>query len=251
VDGSLGILYWVGDEPAIATRGSFTSRQAVEATRILRERYGQIRLDRSKTYLFEIVLPWNRIVVDYGDREDLVLLAVIDTASGEELPLAEIGFPVVRRYDGIADLEALLEIEEERNREGYVVRFASGLRVKVKFEEYVRLHRLLTVVTARHIWDQLRAGSSIEAMPSWHLTSDEFKTWARGVEAELLAGFGEIESRCRVDFRDLGDRKTTALHFVTCPYPAVLFGMLDGKPYAEIIWKHLRPEPSRPFKVEV
>ena len=31
VDGSLGILYWVGDEPFIATRGSFESEQAKRA----------------------------------------------------------------------------------------------------------------------------------------------------------------------------------------------------------------------------
>jgi RNA ligase len=250
VDGSLGILYWVGDEPAIATRGSFTSRQAVEATRVLRERYGQVPLDRSKTYLFEIILPWNRVVVDYGDREELVLLAVIDTASGEELPPPELGFPVVERYDGIADLETLLEWEEERNREGYVIRFASGLRVKVKFQEYVRLHRLLTVVTARHIWEELRAGSTIEAIPAWSLTTVDFQDWARRTEAKLRAAYGEIEARCHADFKDLGDRKSTALHFVTCRHPAVLFQMLDGKPYKDTIWKQLRPAPSRPFKIE-
>lgn len=251
LDGSLGILYWVGDEPAIATRGSFTSPQALEATRVLREQYGQVELDRAKTYLFEIILPWNRVVVDYGQREDLVLLAVIDTATGEELPLPEIGFPVVQRYDGLADLEALLEVEEGHNREGYVVRFASGGRVKVKFGEYVRLHRLLTVVTARHIWDELRAGSSVEALSSWHLTSADFQAWARRTEAELVAAYEAIESGCKQDFKDLGDRKTTALYFATCPYPAVLFKMLDGRPYEEVIWKQLRPAPSRPFKIEV
>ena len=33
IDGSLGILYWVGDEAKIATRGSFTSRQAEKVDR--------------------------------------------------------------------------------------------------------------------------------------------------------------------------------------------------------------------------
>jgi RNA ligase len=251
LDGSLGISYWVDGEAAIATRGSFTSRQAVEATRVLRERYGGVRLERSKTYLFEIILPWNRVVVDYGEREDLVLLAVVDTASGQELPLEELGFPVVQRYDGIADLDALLEREEERNREGYVLRFASGPRVKVKFEEYVRLHRLLTVVSARHIWEELRAGGSVEALPGWHAATDGFRGWASGIEADLRAAYADIEARCKADFRDLGDRKPTALHFVTCDHPAVLFNMLDRRPYDEVIWKQLRPPPSRPFKVEV
>jgi len=39
VDGSLGILYWMRDIPMIATRGSFTSEQAQEGTKILLEKY--------------------------------------------------------------------------------------------------------------------------------------------------------------------------------------------------------------------
>jgi hypothetical protein len=250
LDGSLGILYWVGEEPAIATRGSFSSRQAIAATRILQEKYSQARLDRSKTYLFEIILPWNRVVVDYGDLEDLVLLAEIDTETGTELPASDIGFPTAPKHDGFADQEALFEIEEQHNQEGYVIRFSSGLRVKLKFQEYVRLHRLVTVLTARHIWDELRNRSSLEAISGWHLASTDFKAWGKRIEAELREAYQEIESRCRQDFKNLGDRKTTALYFVSCPYPAVLFRMLDGKPYEEVIWKLLRPDPSRPFKIE-
>lgn len=60
--GSLGILYWVGDEPYIATRGSFESDQAVEAKRILDAKYrdAAMTLDRDLTYLFEIVYPGAR-----------------------------------------------------------------------------------------------------------------------------------------------------------------------------------------------
>jgi T4 RNA ligase (RNA_lig_T4_1). len=38
LDGSLGILYWLDGQPAIATRGSFTSWQAEEATKVLHEK---------------------------------------------------------------------------------------------------------------------------------------------------------------------------------------------------------------------
>ena len=251
LDGSLGILYWADDQPAIATRGSFSSSQALAATRLLRQRYAAVPLDRDKTYLFEILLPWNRIVVDYGAREDLVLLAVFDTVSGDELRPPEIGFPIARRYEGLAALDELLSREQESNAEGYVVRFASGLRVKVKFDTYVRLHRLLTLVTARHIWDELRLGGSVESLPSWYLTPPDFQRWARGLEADLREAFAGIETRCQAEFQDLGDRKSTALYFATCPHPAVLFKMLDGRPYDEVIWKQLRPGPSRPFKIEI
>ena len=114
-DGSLGILYWINDKPAIATRGSFSSDQALHATQLLRDRYGHTfdSLDREHTYLFEIIYPENRIVVNYGDLDDLILLAVIDSQTGQDLSIPDIGFPIVKKFDGINDLNELREIEKE------------------------------------------------------------------------------------------------------------------------------------------
>src|SRR5260370_29373116 len=69
LDGSLGILYWIDAEPFIATRGSFNGEHAERANRILHAKYSGLfsGLDRRVTYLFEIIYPQNRIVVDYGE----------------------------------------------------------------------------------------------------------------------------------------------------------------------------------------
>lgn len=92
MDGSLGILYWADGKPAIATRGSFTSEQAIVATELLHTKYANSleHLDPTKTYLFEIIYPENRIVIDYGDARKLVLLAVIDTKTGAEISLPNV-----------------------------------------------------------------------------------------------------------------------------------------------------------------
>ena len=147
LDGSLGILYWINDEPFIATRGSFVSDQACKGNEILFTKYKHTfgKLDKNKTYLFEIVYPENRIVIDYKDTEDLFLLAIRDTKTGKDLPLEDIGFPLVKRYDGVKDFRKLKELEED-NKEGFVIKFKSGFRMKVKLEEYKRLHRILTNV---------------------------------------------------------------------------------------------------------
>jgi RNA ligase len=83
MDGSLGILYpWPGDgfkmrhQWAIATRGSFESEQAIHATDVLRNKYPDFKPAPGFTYLFEIVYPENRIVLDYGDQDDLILLGM-------------------------------------------------------------------------------------------------------------------------------------------------------------------------------
>src|ERR1700735_1376579 len=123
LDGSLGILYWLDDKPYIATRGSFISDQAVHASNILTEKYGDAiaKLDRNATYLFEIIYPENRIIVDYGHKDDLVLIAVIDNNTGDDLPLPHVGFPVVKKYSGIGDFNLLKDLAEE-NKEGFVIR---------------------------------------------------------------------------------------------------------------------------------
>jgi len=85
VDGSLGIVFYYGGRWHVASKGSFVSEQAL---------WAQARLDRrttgylipGNTYLVEIIYPENRIVVDYGDREDLVLLGAFN-ADGREWKL--------------------------------------------------------------------------------------------------------------------------------------------------------------------
>ncbi|HWS84146.1 MAG TPA: RNA ligase [Ktedonobacteraceae bacterium] len=101
LDGSLGILFQVNGIAYIATRGSFTSEQAVKGTEILHRKYRDFPFQEQYTYLFEIVYPENSIVVDYGEREDLILLAVIHTKTGTEDHIHQINdwpFPVVKYY---------------------------------------------------------------------------------------------------------------------------------------------------------
>jgi T4 RnlA family RNA ligase len=267
MDGSLGILYWLDNEerrpePFIATRGSFLSDQAIIATEMLKTKYSEsiLYLDQSKTYLFEIIYPENRIVLDYGDERKLVLLAIIDTKTGEEFPLEDTfhatllqshgpitnkyGFEIVKKYDGLNDLQKLKELEEA-NKEGFVVKFHGGYRLKIKFEEYVRIHRIVTQVSSYNIWEFLKAGQDL--LPILEKVPDEFYDWVKATHSKLLAQYAEIELVAKQDFKILEDRKGTALYFQTCKYPNVLYKMLDKKPYDEVIWKLIKPKYERPF----
>jgi RNA ligase len=102
MDGSLGILYWIENKPHIATRGSFVSEQSKVATEMLYTQYAEVipLLDKSKTYLFEIIYPENRIVLDYGNERKLVLLAIVDTETGIENELDNIGFIEIETIGG-------------------------------------------------------------------------------------------------------------------------------------------------------
>lgn len=247
MDGSLGILYWADDKPAIATRGSFTSEQALVATELLHTKYAHVlpNLDPTKTYLFEIIYPENRIVIDYGDERKLVLLAIIDTKSGVEIPLSTNNyFEIVKRYDGLNDLQQLKALEED-NREGFVVKFKNGYRLKVKFEEYVRIHRIITRVSSVNIWEYLKDGQ--ELLPILERVPDEFYDWVKATHTKLLKDFAQIEADAKSEFKILETKKETALYYQTCKYPAILFKIMENRPYDHIIWKLIRPKFEKPF----
>lgn len=246
MDGSLGVLYWVNNQPFIATRGSFDSAQSVKANELLHVKYGKIldKLNPKYTYLFEIIYPENRIVVDYGNEESLILLAIIETTTGQELPLIDIGFPVVKRYDGINEIDTLKSMEVA-NKEGFVIRFKSGYRLKVKFDEYQRIHRIVTNVSSISIWEYLREEKDwddiLERVP------DEFYHWVKNTRQQLTDQYQAILDQAKNDFKILETRKETALYFQTCKYPAVMFNLLTGKPVSETIWRMIRPKFEKPF----
>jgi RNA ligase len=259
-DGSLGILYGLHTgEHRIATRGSFTSPQALHATDVLQTKYPTFEPIQGLTYLFEIVYPENRIVVDYKSMDDLVLLAVIDTQTGKTLPKDTYDWPgpwnaPVGYYSSLADV---LSAPQSKNEEGFVVHFPeSDLRVKWKFDEYVRLHRILTNVSSLSVWDALANGQGIE---SWidHVP-DEFYTWVHKqvhrlesdfdrVKADAVDEFEWIKKRVRRPEWDKDARKEFALLAQTSPYKDVLFGLYDGKDVSTRLWKRVRPEFEKPF----
>lgn len=246
MDGSLGISYVVDNEIFIATRGSFISEQSMKANELLNSKYtaAKTQMNPAITYLFEIIYPENRIVLDYGDKEELVLLGMIETKTGREMPLKDIGFPMVKKYDGLNDLHQLKALALD-NKEGFVVKFSNNYRLKVKFEEYVRIHRIVTQVSTINIWENLKTNQALDEL--LENVPDEFYQWVKATIAKLQKDFETIENIAKSEYKELGTRKETALYFQTCSYPKILFSMLDGKDYSETIWRYIRPQYERPY----
>lgn len=242
VDGSLGIFYLLDGELDIATRGSFVSEQAVEGTKMIREQ--GIAYRRGETPLFEIIYPSNRMVVDYGGARELVLLAAIDNRTGRDVPKPTYSGRTVQHY-GQVPIDTLAA-REKPNREGFVVVFESGLRVKVKFAEYVRLHKIVTGITETRIWDAMRNGDDIDALIDG--VPDEIHKWVTQVRRDVQCDFDLALAAATKVFADRprdADRKALAAYFIASKAnPAVLFKMLDGKPYEDLIWKAIKPAAS-------
>jgi RNA ligase len=166
VDGSLGIVFHDGERWRCCTKGSFEAEQAKWAERWLSG------LDRwlmvGVTYLFEIVYHANRIVVRYPG-EGLILLGAYD-ADGEEWTGGELddvaawlGTRCARRHEFTAIEDAIAHAAElGTDAEGFVVRFASGLRLKIKGSAYLRIHRAISRTTPLGVWEMMAAGDDLD-----------------------------------------------------------------------------------------
>lgn len=266
MDGSLGIMYWLPNDPwpRLATRGSFTSEQALKGTEILltilRATHPRGWLNNGLTYLFEIIYPQNRIVINYGTQEKLVLLAVNDAKGRGEVDIEDyrenpiFPFEVVSTYPAKAIEE--LTTEHRDNAEGYVLHWPkAGLRLKIKHDEYVRLHRIVTGVSNKSIWEVLRQGESFDEILD--NIPDEFYDWVSGVRDKLQAQHDKaIATAAAVyDQVDKTDRKAAAQAMAGTDNTtrAIVFALLDGKTDVvhNVAWKSCKPQYEQPFKKDI
>lgn len=169
LDGSLIIAYFYDGRWRCATKGSFNSPQAQWAEKFMHEKLDLSYLVPGDTYLFEAVYPENRIVIKYDP--ELVLLGAYDCTGHEVDPLAlqclalDIGTRTPHTY-AYNRIEPMLEDAKALSayQEGWVVKFDNGFRIKIKGDEYCRIHRLISNVTPLAIWESMMNGDDLEAI---------------------------------------------------------------------------------------
>lgn len=255
LDGSLGIAYEYDGHIGIATRGSFTSEQALWATHWLITNHPMWSPEPGVTELFEIVYPGNRIVLNYGDYEGLIRLARLDLVTGADRELLLPPFPAAAAFEP-DDLELLAQLANSRKEtEGLVCTWvrpgAPSVRIKLKSDEYVRLHRVVTGLSNRTIWEHLAAGTYETLLAE---VPDEFYAWATEQHDALVSKYEAIlhtaqfeldQAICLVG--NLKDRKALAERIKHATYPGLCFALLDGKDASERIWRMLKPERETPL----
>lgn len=253
-DGSLGIRYKhpVTGDVAIATRGSFASDQAIHATKVYNDRYSHVVDDwfSDLTYLFEIVYPENRIVLDYDGMDDLILLGAVEHNRGWYYgPLQAAGMlnwpgPVteVFEYRTLNDCFGVYR----QNAEGLVIRAGSEM-VKIKQADYIALHKLVTGLNERAVWERLKDGESRASICS--SLPDEFHGFVDRVADDLEMAFDKIYLTAHNDYCNVLNklkygwtRKDFALEAVRYKYPSLMFNFLDNKSNRDAVWDMIRPK---------
>ncbi len=265
MDGSLGILFYYEDEWIMATRGSFTSDQATKGLEIVKNNYFLDSFLREYAYLVEIIYPENRIVVDYREEKVTFLSVVLNrnfegwNISGDSelhwttansifkcIGIKKKDIVKTEQHFNFSDeLYQFLKSKNEKNKEGYVLRYQPGnFRMKIKFEDYVRLHKIMTNLSTTAVWEVLLNGQNMDSILKD--VPDEFyqkiREYEHGLNCEFLALKSEYEDHFE-SIRRLGTRKLFAQFANTCfKHPKILFAMYDGKSVDEMIWKIIKPE---------
>lgn len=196
MDGSLGIIYHYDGEWKVATRGSFTSPQALRGQEILKK-YDMSEVPTELTLLTEIIYPENKIVANYGDKEELVLLAAVNRETQTEvntktldLVCRDTGMSLVEYY--AHSIEHMIELQQSlpKDEEGFVVRFESGLRIKIKGKEYLRIHKLISCMSPLSFWESMKEGkvniSYLQELP------EEYREEADKMKKKLEKDYQEI-----------------------------------------------------------
>lgn len=261
VDGSLGIIFFFDGEWRVATRGSFNSEQSHKAAELM-GKYSLEGFFPGVTYLVEIIYPENRIVVDYGKREELILIAGIYNHNGKdltrfdmELTAAFAQMPLVE--NSIMGIDGLISSTKDTTGvEGWVALLKDGSRVKFKTDDYKTLHKLIGNITNKNVFEAWATGG-IEGYMS--AIPDEFLD---GVK-EFVSNLDYSRNKINTDYRRIylaitnmvqmitdhtdstNMRKEFALLALRFKYPSLLFAMLANQDTHKVIVKIMEQDLSQ------
>lgn len=219
--------------------GSFVSTQAQKAAEMLR---GVEPPDGGITLCAEIIYSENKIILDYGDRSSLALLNCRN-CGGVDFQFHMVKNGVVPGVDiTIEDILSDLPRPDFVNREGFIVIWENGDRVKFKYDEYVRIHKLVFDMNEKRIWESLRDGSELDL----NNIPDELDFFIKSTKEKLQRQYDEIAGAAAAAFgevKNLPTRKEQAL-YIREFFPGlstILFLLLDNRDPACYIWEQIEP----------
>ena len=185
-------------------------------------------LDRTYTWMFELISSYNRVVVPYTETE----VRHIGTRNIHTLEECDIDIGVTKpKAYGFTSLDECISMASKLpfSEEGYVVVDKYWHRNKVKSPAYVAAHHLKNngVVTYERIVELVRENERDEFL----VYHPEFKEGFTKVQNAIDEFISRLESdkKYASENVDLSNRKTFAMYATKTICPAFLFGWLDKK----------------------
>lgn len=190
--------------------------------------------DSNYTYLFELCSPYNRIVVPY-DETKLYYLTSFHNESGEEVNFGDdLRFDQPKQYS-FNSLEETIEFTKSDSfnsfkNEGFVVSDKYSNRIKIKTEDYLRVHRLRgeAIPTHKRVLETILMNEDEEFLTYF----PEYKESFQEMREKLKTFTDQLETQ-KYDYDKLRDsfetRKELALWAKEQKDPNFIFQLVDGK----------------------
>ena len=183
-------------------------------------------LNPQYTYMFELVSPYNRVVVPY-EIIDLYHIGTRDNISLKELEI-DIGIKKPKTYqcDNISDL---IEMASKLRycEEGYVVKDSDYKRIKVKSPAYVAVSNLINGMNEKRLVELLRTNEVGEFLTYFPEYQPHIETLKQKIDClvEYLNSIIQdkitsVYYKTRKDFAEMATKTK---------YPAFFFVYYDGK----------------------
>ena len=178
------------------------------------------------TYMFELVSPYNRVVVPY-ESIDLYHIGTRDNVSLKELEL-DIGIKKPKTYQ-CNSLGDLVEMASKLRycEEGYVVKDAAFRRIKVKSPAYVSVSHLISGMNEKRLLELVRTnetGEFLTYFPEYGTYVEELKD-----KLERLAGYLDSVINEKIIPVLYETRKEFAEMATKTKFPAFFFVYYDKK----------------------
>jgi hypothetical protein len=239
-DGSLIKIYFYNDEWKIATNGTIDAEDA-ELQSGPYKNFRQLfdaaaekchfdfsKLNRYFTYCCEICSEFNIIICPQSEMR-LIHIGTRNNRTFQEVE-TDIGIPHPQKY-ALSSLEDCIAMAKtfDFTKEGFVVKDKNYNRIKVKSEDYVRVHRLANngSITLERAIDLIRMNEIDEFVsyfPNYTFYINNIRNRLAAFRNDILfnvnmALIGKMECKTRKDF---------AATAKTFPYPAIWFKVYDS-----------------------
>lgn len=210
--------------------------------------FSETTLNKENTYMFELVSPWTKIVIQYASP-DIYHIATRNTKEGFYVD-ENIGIQKPNVY-ALVSLKDAIQIAETLpfDKEGYVISDANGNRIKVKSPAYVAVHHLKNngMINRERLLDLVRKGEVVEFVSYFPEFKDdaiklnkEYEDFMNEIEYSLTQG-GGFERVTKVATGEM-NRKEFAEWATKSRFPAFFFALLDDK--VSSIQEFLKEMPS-------
>lgn len=260
LDGSLGTVWTYGSFTGVASKGSFQSEHAKWATAWYKHHCENPIWPENHTPQVEMICQSvQRHVVNYDIPDQLILTALINNDTGEEMPYNELYYYAGLNGMKVADIfsKSVGDVinEDRSNKEGYVLSYPRvgqpPLKLKIKHDNFLKLQKLTHAVTVRTIFESLVEGRT-DILQTWvDQMPPELAKLIQGQIGFFIEAYTRVLLAARNLFMQAHNRSQTRAEFAEVvkknPVSALAFGLLDNKDIRPMAWKHV----EKKFKVEL